>query len=269
MSAAASPRPCGVISLLTDFGSTDAYAGIMRGVLLRFAPGAHLVDLTHEVPAHDVRTAALHLADAIPFFPAGTVHLVVVDPGVGTARRGIAVVGAEAFGVGPDNGVLTPLLERGGRAIELADERFALRPVSATFHGRDLFAPAAAALARGVEPEALGPPVADPVLLTAPQPVLDGDAVLGEIMRVDRFGNLVTNVPARMVAGWDGFLVQAGEALVPGPAANYREGGESLRALVGSAGWIEIALREGNASRALGLGPGAAVVVRRRTRGGE
>jgi len=262
-------RACGVVTLLTDFGAADVYAGVLRGVILRLAPEVRIVDLTHEVPAHDARLAALHLEDALPYFPEGTVHLVVVDPGVGTDRRGIAVVTQDAFGVGPDNGVLTPLLARGGRAIELTAGGLALEPLSRTFHGRDLFAPAAAALARGDDPGTLGSAVEDAIRLSFPEPALDGDAVTGEILHVDRFGNLITNVRAALLAGWGCFWVEVGETLVAGPADNYRLGDEPLRALFGSTGRLEIALREGSAACSLGIGTGDAVTVRRDVDGGE
>ena len=169
----------------------------MKGVILGIAGEARLVDLSHEVAAHDVTEGALALEAAVPFFPAGTVHLAVVDPGVGTARRGLAIVTEDARFVGPDNGLFTPFLEdREWRAFELTAVEYRLRTVSRTFHGRDVFAPAAAHLALGLAPERLGPRVEDPVRLHWASVRETRGAVAGTVLHVDRFGNLVTSIRA-------------------------------------------------------------------------
>src|SRR5579864_1158848 len=185
-----------VIALLTDFGTHDHYAGTMKGVALGICPDATLVDITHDVAAHDVLGAALELAASYKYFPAGTVFLVVVDPGVGSARRGIAAEAGDYKFVAPDNGVLTPLLDDlvAKRVVELTERRYARPTVSRTFEGRDRFAPAAAWLARGVELTALGRPAGEIQRLDIPQPEVAVDRVAGQVLRVDRFGNLITNI---------------------------------------------------------------------------
>ena len=181
-----------IITLTTDFGTADGYVGEVKGVLLSHSPDAELVDITHEIPPQDVERARLTVARVWRRFPPGTVHLVVVDPGVGSGRAALAVQSEGRFLVGPDNGVLSPaLLIAGARAIELP-----LPPrSSATFHGRDVFAPAAAALARGESVDALGRLAASPVLRRTPEPTRRSDgAIEGEIIVLDRFGNAVTNL---------------------------------------------------------------------------
>lgn len=251
-----------LITLLTDFGTKDVYAGVLRGVLLREAPGAVVVDLSHEVPPYAPAMAALMLGDAAGHFPDGTVHLVVVDPGVGSARRALAVRTPRAFGVGPDNGALTPLLDRAERVVAIDEAAWMRPPASRTFHGRDLFAPAAAALARGVSLESLGGSAPEPVRLRLPEAAAEGGALRGEVLHVDRFGNLITNVRGEALASWRRFEVEIAGRRVAGPAGSYAEGEPALRALVGSGGRLEIALREGDAARALGAGPGETLRVR-------
>src|SRR6266436_3528845 len=188
------PRP--VIALLTDFGTRDHYAGTMKGVVLGICPDATLVDISHGIDAHDVLAGALELAAAYRYFPAGTIFLVVVDPSVGSARRGIAADTGDHLFVAPDNGVLSVVLEQAKpkRVVELTDRRYARPTISRTFEGRDRFAPAAAWLAKGVNLTALGRPAGSPVRLHVPTPRITGEAIEGEVLRVDRFGNLITNI---------------------------------------------------------------------------
>src|SRR5947207_1470014 len=188
-----------VIALLTDFGTRDHYAGTMKGVALGICPDAALVDITHDVPAHDVLAGALELAAAYKYFPAGTVFLVVVDPGVGSARHGIAAESGDFKFVAPDNGVLTAVLDEhpAKKIVELSERRYARPTVSRTFEGRDRFAPAAAWLAKGIELGALGRSASAIHRLDIPQPTVDADRVTGEVVRVDRFGNLITNIDRR------------------------------------------------------------------------
>src|ERR687887_2002417 len=185
-----------VIALLTDFGTRDHYAGTMKGVALSICPDATLVDITHEVPAHDVLAGALELAAAYKYFPAGTIFVVVVDPGVGSTRRGIAAEAGDFKFVAPDNGVLTLVLDEHApkKVVELSERRYARPTVSRTFEGRDRFAPAAAWLAKGIELSALGRPAGAVQRLDVPAPQLADDSIVGEVLRVDRFGNLVTNI---------------------------------------------------------------------------
>jgi S-adenosylmethionine hydrolase len=246
-----------LLTLLTDFGTADGYVAELKGVLLTALPRATLVDASHDVPPQDVEYARLALARYWRRYPEGTVHLVVVDPGVGSERRALAVASHGRLLVGPDNGVLSPaLLLPGARAVVL--------PVPATaaptFHGRDVFAPAAARLA-AVEPlEGLGAPCDDPLVRRTPEARrLDDATVQGEVIAVDRFGNLITNlVTAR------GGVVEVGGArlVLQRTYADTPAGG--LVALTGSSGLVEVAVRDGSAAATLGLGRGALVTLRSR-----
>ena len=248
-----------VISLLTDFGLADTYVGQVKGAILTVAPAATLVDVAHAVPAQDVRAGAFLLWSAVEAFPVGTIHLAVVDPGVGSARRAIALRSRRGdVCVGPDNGLLVPAAERlGGRdlVVELTEPRYWRPSPSRTFHGRDVFGPVAAHLANGVPLEAVGQPIADPVELHLPEP----RGLEGEVIHVDTFGNLVTNLPAtslpaRFQAKVQGHTAQAAphyQAVAPG----------GLLALVGSAGLLEISVRDGSAAAVTGATRGTPVTV--------
>jgi S-adenosylmethionine hydrolase len=244
-----------LITLLTDFGTADGYVAELKGVLVTSAPGIRLIDLSHDIVPHDVDAARLAVARYWRRVPAGTVHLVVVDPGVGSARASIAVSSDGRFLVGPDNGVLSPaLLLPGAHVVSLPVPSDA----APTFHGRDVFAPAAAALARGANLESLGPPHADPVLRRTPEAVREPDGWLrGEVIVVDRFGNAVTNL-----LGVHGGDVRVGDRSVPFGRTYADVGPGEPVALVGSSGLLEIAIRDGNAARALHLERGAVVRVR-------
>jgi S-adenosylmethionine hydrolase len=243
-----------IITLLTDFGTADGYVGEMKGVLASGAAGASLVDVAHDLAPHDVDGARLALARYWRRFPVGTVHVVVIDPGVGGERAALAVESEGRFLVGPDNGVLSPaLLHAGMRCVSLPIPPAA----SATFHGRDVFAPAAARLAQGIELDALGEPMAEPVIRRTPEATRrDDGAVQGVVIAIDRFGNAVTNLMA-----WRGGVVKvADRRLALARAYGDVERGTPI-ALVGSSGLVEIALREGHAARELGLTRGTEVVL--------
>ena len=257
-----------VIALLTDFGTGDHYAGTMKGVALGVCPDAVLVDITHEILPHDVLGGALELAASYRHFPPGTIFLVVVDPGVGALRRAMA---AEAGGyrfVAPDNGVLTVVFREAPpkRVVELTERRYARPTVSRTFEGRDRFAPAAAWLAKGIELAALGRALSSWQTLAVPEPIVSKDRVVGEVLRVDRFGNLVTNVDRRTferLAG-GGIEVAAGAHAVSSVVATYGEAAEgSVCALFGSTEHLEIAVNGGSAAERLGLARGAPVTISR------
>jgi S-adenosyl-L-methionine hydrolase (adenosine-forming) len=256
-----------VIALLSDFGGTDHYAGTMKGVMLGICPDVTLVDITHDIAAHDVLEGALQLAAAYRYFPAGTIFLAIVDPGVGSARRGIAVEAGDYRFVAPDNGVLTAVLRETPprRAVELSERRYARPTVSRTFEGRDRFAPAAAWLAKGIQLPALGRPAGDIVRLDLPRPSEDGDVLHGTILRVDRFGNLVTNLERRDVekfAQSRSVAIEAGGHPVPRLVATYADmpAGEAC-ALYGSTDHLELAENGASAATRLGLGRGAPVRV--------
>lgn len=244
--------PAPAITLLTDFGTADGYVAEMKGVLTTMAPGIPLLDMSHDIPSHDVEHARLILARYGRRYPIGTVHVVVVDPGVGTSRAAIAVESDGRFYVGPDNGVLSPsLFALDCRVVQLAS----ITSVSATFHGRDVFAPAAARLATGTSIEALGEPFHEPVRLRTPQPIrLEDGSFQGMVLTIDRFGNAITNIVAR----------QAGRVTVANHCVRLvrtygdAEPGE-LIALMGSSGLLEIAQNNGNAAVAWGIERGQMV----------
>ena len=259
----------GIVTLTTDFGLRDAYVAEMKGVMLGVARAARqslqLVDVTHDVERHDITEGALALEAAVPFFPAGTVHLAVVDPGVGTTRRGLVIAADGQFLVGPDNGLFTPFLAGDDwRAFELVEADYRLPIVSRTFHGRDLFAPAAAHLAIGVDPARFGPAVSDPVQLAWPEVRAVAGAVAGAVVHTDRFGNLITSIHARSIAPLDAdVLIRVGGRDVPlvGTYGDLPVGRPG--ALVGSAGRLEIAVREGSAAAVLRARRGTPIVVSR------
>lgn len=259
-------RPCGVVSLLTDFGLEDAYVGVMKGVVLSRAPAAKIVDLTHGVPAQDILVAAWHLARSREYFPAGTVHVAVVDPGVGSARRILVAHDRGQAFLAPDNGLLGPVLGGEAAVYALDVARFALPGASRTFHGRDVFAVAAAALAEGLAPEETGAPAGEWRRAALPEPTRAEDGSFEvPILYADRFGNLVTTLCGEALEGGpSGWQVEAAGRVLP-IAGTYADvlSGEPL-ALVGSAGTLEVSVREGDASRALGLAAGDRVIVRRR-----
>jgi S-adenosylmethionine hydrolase len=261
-------RPSGLITLLTDFGTRDAYAGVMKGVIATINPRARTIDLSHDVAPQDIDEAAWLLRGAYRFFPAGTVHVAVVDPGVGSERRAIAVQAQDWWFVGPDNGVLSAALDlEGARTVELRNGAYWLREVSRTFHGRDVFAPVAAHLSAGAPFEALGPAIDDALAVPASQPALRADSITAHVVHIDRFGNAVTDLDAATLRGWAGartVSIEAGGRRVHGVVATYAEvgRGEPL-AVFGSSEHLEVAVREGDAAAALGLRRGDVVVVRR------
>jgi S-adenosylmethionine hydrolase len=257
-----------VITFTTDFGLRDAYVAEMKGVILDILGASghpvRLVDITHDVQAHDVTEGALALEAAALLFPRGTVHLAVVDPGVGTRRRALVLRAAGHFFVGPDNGLFTPFLAGDWAAFELRAPEYRRRVVSRTFHGRDVFAPAAAHLTTGVVPERFGPAVVDPVRLAWPEAQVSEGSVTGTVIHVDRFGNLVTSIHSESLEslGAEAEVVMAGRGLaVVGTYGELRPG--TAGALIGSGNRLEIAVREGSAARLLRARRGTRVVVSR------
>jgi S-adenosylmethionine hydrolase len=258
-----------VIALLTDFGTRDHYAGTMKGVALGICPDATLVDISHDLPPHDVLGAALELAAAYRYFPPATIFLVVVDPGVGSVRRGIAAEAGDYKFVAPDNGVLTAVLDEHPpkRIVELTERKYARATVSRTFEGRDRFAPAAAWLAKGIELAALGRSAGAILRIDIPQPQIATDRIDGQVLRVDRFGNLITNIDHRSfdkIAGGP-LDIRVGSHAVPRVVSTYADvaSGE-VCALFGSTDHLEIAANGASAAASLDLGRGAPVHVARR-----
>jgi S-adenosyl-L-methionine hydrolase (adenosine-forming) len=257
-----------VIALLSDFGTRDHYAGTMKGVMIGICPDVTLIDITHDITPHDVMEGALQLAASCRYFPSGTIFLVVVDPGVGSLRKGIAAEAGEYRFVAPDNGVLTAVLKEvpPKRVVELTERRYARPTVSRTFEGRDRFAPAAAWLAKGIQLSALGRSITSYQQVEIPQPVV-GDALAGVVLLIDRFGNLVTNIDRRTFEafsrGQSVALSVAGHP-VAGVVATYADihSGE-VCALFGSSEHLEFAVNGASAADALGVARGAPVEIQR------
>ena len=247
------------ITLLTDFGTEDGFVGALKGVLAREAPGARTEDVSHSIDPGDIRKASFVLGRFWREYPPGTVHLVVVDPGVGTLRRGLALRAENRFFVGPDNGVFARVLSSSPdwTAVKLSNEALLPSPSSRTFHGRDLFAPAAALLANGTPLEALGEPVSDPILLPAIPWRRQGDWIEGEVVEVDRFGNLATNLPGDLLEGCGQVEMNGITVMVRGTYGDAEPGG--VLALINSDGFLEVATRGGSAAKELEVGVGAGV----------
>jgi S-adenosylmethionine hydrolase len=250
----------GVITLITDFGTKEGYVGAMKGVILSIAPEVQIVDITHDIPFGRVSKASLVLESIQRYYPDGTVHLVVVDPGVGSRRRAVAVESAGQFFVGPDNGVLEPAYraDKIFNCCELSDPEYHLKPVSFTFHGRDIFAPAAAYLARGVKLEKLGKQVQNPVrLASGRKKIISNERLVGRVIYADRFGNLITDIIAQELELLSRDKSRLGVSIcgkrIEGIYDYYSQSAEGeLIALVGSTGRLEVAITMDSAFDHLG-----------------
>jgi hypothetical protein len=258
-----------VLAFLTDFGTRDHYAGTMKAVALGICPDATLLDITHEVPPHDILSGSMELAAAFKYFPAGTVFVAVVDPGVGSARRGIAVEIADYKFVAPDNGVLTAVLREAPakKMVELTERRYARPTVSRTFEGRDRFAPAAAWLAKGIQLSALGRPVSEIQRIDIPMPEVSADTISGLVLRVDRFGNLVTNIDRKTIerlAQGSAIEIDAAGHRIERLVATYAElPVDGVGAVFGSTDHLELAAPSSSAADRLALARGARITIRR------
>jgi S-adenosylmethionine hydrolase len=257
-----------LITVLTDFGWKDGYAGILKGVIWNIAPGVEIADLTHEIPPQDVRQGALTLGRAVPYFPAGTIFLSVVDPGVGTSRRPIAAQIGDNFYVAPDNGLITLPLQDAARrgltveVVHLNRPQFWLPVISNVFHGRDIFAPVAAHLATGVSLADLGERIQDPIRLDMPDPVRIQHGWRGEIIQIDSFGNLATNLRGEHLQGRGQIEVHVGSEQIRGLVHAYGEGqAGQLVTLIDSSGALAIAAVNSSAERALSAHLGDPVEV--------
>jgi len=256
-----------IITLTTDFGLKDGNVGVMKGVILGIAPQVQIVDLSHLIQAQDILEAGLILRRSAPFFPAGTIHVVVVDPGVGTQRRPIVGWVGQQFFVGPDNGTVTMLVEY-GRArnfemgfIHLDRPNLWLERVSHVFHGRDIFAPVAANLANGVSLGELGTPILDPVLLNLPRPMPTTTGWVGEVIHIDHFGNISSNITDEHLIAPD-VRVRIGKVVINGLAHTFADGNPGdVVALFGSTGNLLVAEVNGNAAQRLQIRVGAAITV--------
>ena len=256
-----------IITLTSDFGTTDTFVGQMKGVILGIAPGATIVDLSHAVPPQDVMAGSLVLDSAVDSFPDGTIHVAVVDPGVGTNRAPVAVRVDETWLVGPDNGLFTAVLARrpSTQVVRLSNADYHRTPVSATFHGRDIFAPVAAHLANGVPPKELGEPAEALNLLAMPEPRAEGDSLALHVLCVDRFGNLITDLTAEHYSRWLSGrtsphltpAIHIGGQHINGISQTFSDADPgAIVAYFGSGGRLEIAVRNGNAALTLRATPG-------------
>jgi S-adenosylmethionine hydrolase len=262
-------RP-GILTVTTDFGTDGPYVAAMKGVILGLAPGTQFVDVSHAIAPQNILEGAFVLGEIVGAFPEGTVHLAVVDPGVGTDRRLIAVAVVGQWFVLPDNGLISGVaLGRAPEGVwEISNPAIRRPSVSATFHGRDILAPAAAHLLRGGDPAEFGPARAGFTTLRNFRPVESDDGYLGEVIFRDAFGNLVTNVSVDRLADTprEGWVVEVANVRVEGLSRTYAENPTgALIALVGGTGWVEVAVVDGDASRHLSAGPGTTVWVRRRS----
>lgn len=259
-----------IITLTTDFGLNDHFVGTMKGVILDIAPNAEIVDICHSVQAFDILDGALALAQSYSYYPARTVHLIVVDPGVGSARRPILAVSERHCFVAPDNGVLSLMYAQEQRLSvrQITADHYYLQPLSNTFHGRDIFAPIAAYLAKGVDPAKFGDEITDYVRFNAPKPkAADSKTIRGVVLRVDRFGNLITNftpqdVPALFGSQPPAFKLTVGKREVTSMKSNYAEGSAGeVFGILGSMGYLEVSANRSSAAQLAAAGKGTEVVL--------
>ena len=268
-----------LITLTTDFGTSDPYAGAMKGVILSINPGATIVDISHDVQPQAILQGAFIIGASHGFFPPGTVHVVVVDPGVGTSRYPLLLVTPRASYLAPDNGVLRWVIREGfsrepevqeGSQVALPEEYKAYRltssefwrhPVSSTFHGRDIFAPVAAHFSLGVLPKQLGQEIDRVAWLPHQEPQRDGDTLEGQVVHVDRFGNLITDIPASLLPLGNPVTIEVSGHQITGLSNSYAEG-NWLLAIVGSYDTLEVSVKNGSASQSLAAGVGDSVTVK-------
>jgi S-adenosyl-L-methionine hydrolase (adenosine-forming) len=256
--------PRGVITLTTDFGVSDHFVGTMKGVILSIRLQATIVDICHGITPYGISEAAFVVAQTYRYFPAGTVHVVVVDPGVGTARRPILIEAAKQFFVAPDNGVLSMICSREKHKVRaITAEKYFRKPISQTFHGRDIFAPVAAHLAKGVAPASFGKPISDYLRSTFEKPVRTGKRIwTGNILKIDRFGNLITNfhIDEFPVVRERMFEMTVGPRRISYLASSYAECGfGELFLIVGSSGYLEVSANQGSAAQMIGCATGTQV----------
>lgn len=264
-------KRCGmkkVITLLTDFGERDPYVASMKGVILGINPEAKIVDITHQIPPQDILEAAYTLFTSYRYFPKGTIHIIVVDPGVGSRRRIIALKTENYIFIAPDNGVLSLILKKKKikEIIEITNEKYFLKPVSDTFHGRDIFSPVAAYLSRGTPLRNLGKKIKKIKELKIATPEIKKGKLIGRIIHIDRFGNLVTNVDREILSKLkiknEKAKIEIGKRKIAGVKRSYVSVGKGeLLALFGSSGFLEVSVNLGNASKVLGVKRGEKIEV--------
>lgn len=258
------------ITLMTDFGIKDGNVGVMKGVIWNICPEVHIADLSHMIGPQNIPEAALVLARSVPYFPAGTIHVVVVDPGVGTTRRPMAARIGDSFFVGPDNGIITMWLDRAiaekkpCEFVQLEDPKYRLPVVSHVFHGRDIFSPAAGHLAAGVPLTSFGRAISDPVKIDLPKPVRTPQGLRGEVIHIDHFGNVSSNIReenlGEALAKKDKILVRLGNTEIEGMVDTFGERPEGdVIALISSTGYLFVAVVNGSATQKLGSRVGDAI----------
>lgn len=257
-----------IITLTTDYGTNDHLVGVLKGVILSINPEVNIVDITHSVLAHDILDGALTISQAYKFFPSKTIHVVVVDPGVGTERRPILVAGDTHYFVAPDNGVLSPIFDQSEAlyAWHITSEHYFRHPVSNTFHGRDIFAPVAAWLSKSWQTASFGDDITDYVRFAMPKAKIAGNKITCKVLRVDIFGNVITNLTAEdapaLTAPDAKFTLKVGNGTITKIFPTFALGAPAEPfALIGSGGYLEIAVNKGNASKVLGVGRGAEVTI--------
>ncbi len=265
-----SPSLSRIITLTTDFGSSDLYVGIMKGVILNINPDVHIVDITHAIPPQDIRAAAFIIDAAYRYFPPDTIHVIVVDPGVGSSRQAIVCQTETASFVCPDNGILSHIFccgETAYRAVAVDNSAYCLPQISHTFHGRDIFAPVAAHLSKGIPLNELGQPINDPVRFPILTPQVTEKELIGQVIWIDQFGNLITNISHEMLESFvmqRDFAITAKNVEIHGLNRSYAESAVgAFLAIVGSFGRLEISINQGNASRVLRLQRGDRVTIRK------
>jgi S-adenosylmethionine hydrolase len=257
-----------IITLTTDYGTSDHLVGVIKGVILTINPEVSIVDITHNVIAHDVLDGALTISQAYRYFPPKTIHMVVVDPSVGTQRRPILVAGDQHYFVAPDNGVLSAIYDQSESlfAWHITSEHYFRQPVSNTFHGRDIFAPVAGWLSKNWQTASFGELIEDFVRFSIPKPKVNGNSIKCVVLKLDNFGNLITNLKGEetpaLVAPDAKFTIRAGNAEIKKLLPTFASGsaGEPF-AIIGSGGYLELCVNKGNAARVLGIGRGAEVTV--------
>src|SRR5699024_2986914 len=255
-----------VITLTTDFGLKDYYVSAMKAVMLGIAPEARLIDVSHDIPSQDIMAGSWVLKNSAMLFPSGTVHTVVIDPGVGTERKAIALQVEDQYFVGPDNGIFSLLTaERSYKAVHLTKQEYLRDEPSATFHGRDIYAPAAAHLSRGVELQDLGEPIDELVSYRWMQPIADKDGLEGTVIHIDKFGNLVTNISGSLIdeaVGNKKVKIYVGNIILNNLDQTFGEVAEGEPvAYIGSAGMLEVGINKGNAEQMLGVQKGAQLSI--------
>ncbi|MFQ5787635.1 MAG: S-adenosyl-l-methionine hydroxide adenosyltransferase family protein [Thermodesulfobacteriota bacterium] len=244
-----------IITLTTDFGLSDPYVGSMKGVIYSINPNALITDITHDIPSHDVFKAAFTLRNIIPYFPEGTVNVVIVDPGVGSSRRAIVVEADNKYYIGPDNGVFTFIYmdSKSYRVFEITNPKYMLTNVRSTFHGRDIFAPVAGHISIGVSIKDLGVGIKDPVKVEIKQPEIGSYEIVGEVIYVDSFGNLITNISGELVNS--GSQIYIDDIFIESVSKSYKDVPEGdILAIIGSSGFLELSVNRGRASDLIDAG---------------